>query len=159
MVATLPALSVDLVQAAKKSEGFFAGQNPAVIRSAEERYRRFLHLVSKHPDLPLAPSRDVDEMWHLHMLHPRAYHADCLRLFGDILDHDGGFGLGEGELPELQRFFDETALLWEREFGEPYVDEHEGGTPMNKCVKKCRKACRKACNVKRGPFAQSQVTQ
>jgi len=148
MAATLPVLSVDLYQAARKSESFLAGESEPVIQAAEERYRKFLQLVLKYPDMPLAPSRDVDEMWHLHMLHPRAYHADCLRLFGDILDHDGGFGLGEGELPALNNLFSETANLWQQEYGEPYVEDlsdaicREDLTAAKRSVT-CKKGCEK----------------
>lgn len=136
----LPRISVDLAQAATKSDSWLSKEPIEAIQRAEHRYKKFLFLVLKYPDLPLAPSRDVDEMWHLHMLHPRSYFADCSLLFGDILDHDGGFGSEQHELPELINLFNQTASLWEQEFGEPYVDPHDVGTSMNNCIKACRVA-------------------
>jgi hypothetical protein len=52
------------------------------------------------------------------MLKPLAYQLDCDSLLGFILDHDGGFGATPEEAPELQRVFDETAHLWQLEYGE-----------------------------------------
>ena len=41
--------------------------------------------MARHPDRRLAPTREIDHMWHLHMLHPRAYQDDCQRVFGSVL--------------------------------------------------------------------------
>lgn len=79
-------------------------------------------------------------MWHLHMLNPRAYHQDCMRLFGDILDHDRGFGSTAEELPVLVATFENTARLWEQEFGVPYVGDAKACT--RNCVNRCRRACK-----------------
>ncbi|WP_437643950.1 hypothetical protein [Sorangium sp. So ce362] len=48
------------------------------------------------------------------MLHPKAYVADCMRLFGEILDHDGGFGGTCEEEPVLQAMFVRTAASGRR---------------------------------------------
>jgi hypothetical protein len=50
----------------------------------------FLRLAAKHPDERATPTRDFDELWHLHMLQPAAYYADCIKLIGRTFDHDGG---------------------------------------------------------------------
>jgi hypothetical protein len=87
-------LSVDLVRAASRSESFPKDWIPTKIARAADDYARFLALARKHPRMALAPTRDIDLMWHLHMLHPVAYSADCKRLIGYVLDHDGGFCTG-----------------------------------------------------------------
>ena len=115
--------SIDLRQAAKRSEDVGHRLAPGEIPCAIERYRKFLFLALKHPDTPIAPTQDIDAMWHLHMLAPRAYYTDCMALMGRILDHDGGFGTEPEELPVLGRIFDGTAKLWEQEYGEPYVGD------------------------------------
>jgi len=86
-------------------------------------------------------------MWHLHMLSPVAYHCDCMRLFGYLLDHDGGFGHAEEELPVLQKTFNQTAILWEQAFREPYVDSSNHAS-MTKCRRSCVSRCQRACKVK-----------
>jgi len=143
-------MSVDLIGAALRADGgFFATQPLPVIQEAELRYKRFLRLVQIHPDQQLSPAKDIDEMWHLHMLHPVKYHNDCLANFGGILDHDGGFGSGSpDEWRELTRIFEQTARLWRRHYGEDYRGSEESAAKCRKacakCAVKCRKACRKA---------------
>tara|TARA_R110002072_G_scaffold190999_1_gene347860 strand:+ start:56 stop:304 length:249 start_codon:yes stop_codon:yes gene_type:complete len=79
------------------------------------------------------------------MLHPSAYFADCQRLFGTILDHDGGFGKGEGELPKLKAVFIDTAERWEKEYDEPYVAMPQKGQQLEKCWHDCQGRCWHAC--------------
>jgi len=105
-------ISVDLLRAWERSETRPEGQTRDDAQRALHRYECFLLLVAAHPGIPQAPTRDIDEMWHLHMLSPRAYHRDCMRLFGDILDHDGGFGKGEDEAALLQATFEQTSRMW-----------------------------------------------
>lgn len=117
---TLPHLSFDYVKAAKRSRSVLASLNEEQIETLAAGYRRFLLLKSKYPTLAVAPIEIIDEMWHLHMLHPRAYYDDCMKVFGQILDHSPGFGSGDGEYSRLTQVFDRTGELWMREFGEPY---------------------------------------
>jgi hypothetical protein len=145
MITSLPTLSLDLASSIQRSESYLAKESRQTLELVEERYRKFLFLVSKYPDIALAPSRDIDEVWHAHMLNPRAYSADCIRLFGDLLDHDGGFGMNDFELPNLIDLFDRTAILWEQEFGDSYIPQGSSELEMKKCVKACRVACRRAC--------------
>ncbi len=134
---TLPLeISVDLIQAAQKSEEnrkLFQGIN---VDQAYERYIQYLGLIQNHPGANIAPTRDIDLMWHVHMLHPRQYYEDCQRLFGDILDHDGGFGEAPEEKPELERVFAETAKLWEQTYSTPY-------SSATNCRRNCSSRCTK----------------
>jgi hypothetical protein len=142
-------LSIDLVQAARRSETLrhlTAADSARQIRAHE----RFLLLTQRHGG-PVAPTREIDEIWHLHMLHPVAYHADCTRLFGRILDHDGGFGTEPEERPVLGKVFARTAALWQAEFGEPYVATL-GAAPtdveLQNCLHDCSNRCWHACSSK-----------
>lgn len=143
----LPTLSVDLVRAALKSDDTPEDWTLADIERALLRYRRFLALVMASPSTPIAPTRDIDVMWHLHMLSPRAYHADCMRLFGDLLDHDGGFGKGEGEEPALIACFEHTARRYEAAFGEPYGPTGEAEKCWHDCQSRCWHACQSKIEV------------
>jgi hypothetical protein len=138
-------ISVDLAVAAHRVEdGFFSGLSPSETVEAAKRYEKFLTLLQKHPDAIIAPTRDIDEMWHLHMLHPVAYHRDCMSSFGEIIDHDGGFGSEPEEAPVLAATFDYTAQLWQQEYGEPYVSNDEGSV---KCTRNCVNRCKRACKT------------
>lgn len=139
--ATLPLPSVDLIRAARRSDGLPAGWTDADIERAFLRYRRFLALVAVSPDTPIAPTQDIDVMWHLHMQSPLAYQRDCQRLFGGVLDHDGGFGKGEGELERLMACFEQTATRWQIAFGEPYAERSDATNCWHDCVGRCWHAC------------------
>lgn len=125
--------SSDLVEAAGRSAGPLARLNKADREFAVERYRKFLALAKRHPEARLAPTSDIDEVWHTHMLMPRAYAADCQRYLGEILDHNGGFGRKASEVPEMRTIFETTAKLWEQEFGEPYLGEVGTDSPLPVC--------------------------
>ena len=139
---TAGVISVDLLRAASRSEGFPKDWTEARTRAALEGYEKFLRLAAENPGQPVAPTRDIDEFWHLHMLHPQAYYNDCQRLFGQILDHDGGFGKEPEEQPILANHFRQTAQLWEKTYGEPYVGPGNGPT---KCWHNCQSRCQRAC--------------
>ncbi|MFO0782074.1 MAG: glycine-rich domain-containing protein-like [Phycisphaerales bacterium] len=142
----LPEVSVDLVAAARRSEdGFFKNRREDETIEAAERYRKFLALIQRFPEEIVAPTKDIDEMWHLHMLHPVAYHRDCMANFGEIIDHDGGFGSSPEEIPVLLDHFKRTSVLWEREFGEPYAC---GDLESAKCTRNCVSRCQRACKTK-----------
>lgn len=132
-------VSIDLVKAAQRSEEL-KHLPEADLRRNARAYEQFLELARRHHG-PLAPTREIDQMWHLHMLHPVAYHHDCMRLFGRIFDHDGGFGSVAEEEPELIRVFEKTARLWEETFGEPYADGK-----AEKCWHDCESRCWHACS-------------
>lgn len=137
-------ISCDLFAAAKKSPSFPKDWDDSKIRRELARYGKFLLLAQRYPGTALAPTMPIDQMWHLHLTHPRAYYEDCMRLFGEILDHDGGFGHDPAELPELKATFNRTAELWEKEFGEKYV-EHEADPNMTNCWHDCSGRCWHAC--------------
>jgi hypothetical protein len=116
----LPTLSFDYLQAARLSRGPLAELSDAEVEDAAVRYRKFLLLKARYPDQTVAPTELIDEVWHLHMLHPVAYAQDCQRIFGFLLDHKPGFGATEATRPALLQRFAQTTALWEAEFGEPY---------------------------------------
>ena len=85
---------------------------------AVEQYRRFLFLVYRYPDQQIVPSREVDEVWHTHILDTAKYREDCDRLFGKFMDHWPYFGLrDEAQRAELNSAFSQTQQLFEKHFG------------------------------------------
>ena len=127
--------SEDMLEAAKRSTGPLSKLDDANRRYVLDRYRQFLLLAKRHPKQRLAPTADIDEMWHVHMLMPRAYAKDCTAYFGDILDHNAGFGHEPGELPKLRKYFDKSAELWKEEFEEEYLADIGTASPLPMCYK------------------------
>jgi len=113
-------VSADLLRASYRSEAFPADWSELRRRESLERYLKWLGLKVLYPARRLAPTRDIDLFWQLHMLHPVAYHRDCLANFGRLFDHDGTFGKGPGEAAALREVFLATGTLYEATYGEPY---------------------------------------
>lgn len=49
-------------------------------------YRQYLYLTQMFGK-PIAPTSDVDEIWHQHILHTNKYALDCKKVFGKFLHH------------------------------------------------------------------------
>lgn len=85
---------------------------------AIEQYRRFLFLSKHYPNHRIVPSREVDQVWHNHILDTAKYREDCNTLFGKFMDHWPYFGMkDEAEREELNNAFADTQALMEAHFG------------------------------------------
>lgn len=92
-------------------------------KEAVRRYKNFLTLLLKYPDLTLAPAPDMDEAWHNHILFTREYTRDCQAIFGEYLHHSPSRNSGPEEQQSLQEVQSQTSELYLREFQEPYFLE------------------------------------
>mgnify|MGYP007012666399 CR=1 FL=1 len=111
----------------KNTQGDEAIMTPEEWDLSEREYRRFLALKVIHPDTALVPSKQVDAIWHAHILDTRAYREDCQAMFGRFMDHYPYFGInGEEDYKMLQEAFAETIDLYEAQFG-PYPNKN----PLN----------------------------
>tara|TARA_B110000196_G_scaffold70119_1_gene59928 strand:+ start:10733 stop:11260 length:528 start_codon:yes stop_codon:yes gene_type:complete len=111
----------------KNTQGDESIMTPEDWDLSEREYRRFLALKVIHPDTALVPSKQVDIIWHAHILDTRAYREDCQAMFGRFMDHYPYFGInGEDDYKMLQEVFSETIDLYEAQFG-PYPNKN----PLN----------------------------
>jgi hypothetical protein len=84
----------------------------------EKEYRRFFTLKQLYPAVSLVPSKQVDTIWHAHILDTRAYRDDCNAVFGRFIDHYPYFGIyGDDDARNLDAAFNETVALYESHFG------------------------------------------
>lgn len=119
---TFPAVkTIDLSRLKHKmTESSEAEISPGEWDKAEVEYRRFLTLKQIYPGVSLVPSKQVDQVWHAHILDTRAYREDCNKLFGRFIDHYPYFGIyGEEDYQALHNSFEVTVSLYENHFG-PY---------------------------------------
>ena len=144
-------ITMDLHDAARRSEDLPDDWNDKDTTYHKNRYEKFLKLIAKYPGRPFAPTRNIDRMWHMHMLSPVAYYRDCMNLFGSILDHDGGFGMMPEEETQLKSTFEETAQLWALEYGEVYSDDPK--SEIVDCWHDCQGRCWHACSSKVEQYA------
>lgn len=82
-------------------------------------YKRFLMLKILYPDNTISPTRDIDKMWHYHILDTSKYMVDCNEMFGVYLHHFPYFGMrGESDKADLEKCFAQTKELYRTHFGE-----------------------------------------
>jgi len=80
-------------------------------------YRCFLKLCVLHPATTIVPTRQLDHVWHTHMLDTAKYRADCDWVFGFFLDHFPYFGFrGEEDRRAWRDDFAHTHRLFEEHF-------------------------------------------
>jgi hypothetical protein len=81
-------------------------------------YRRFLKLRVLHPGATIVPARELDRVWHAHLLDTAKYRADCDHVFGRFLDHFPYAGLhGEDDRRAWRGNFARTRRLFRQHFG------------------------------------------
>jgi hypothetical protein len=83
-------------------------------------YRRFLLLKTMYPNTKFSPTRNMDEMWHQHILDTSNYRKNCQQLFGKFLDHRPYFGphSPEGLWESMSDKFDTMEEIYTQVFGE-----------------------------------------
>jgi hypothetical protein len=87
------------------------------VEQAEIEYKRYLCLVKKYPCERLVPNKQMDMIWHEHILSTKAYHADCLTVFGEYLHHYPFLGLSShDDLKRLHNAFQRTMNLYNKMF-------------------------------------------
>ncbi len=84
---------------------------------AVREYRRFLALCKAYSDVSLIPGRDVDSVWHRHILNTKKYASDCQEYFGYFLHHNPHSRIETGTKAPNQAW-QTTLQLYEELFGE-----------------------------------------
>lgn len=87
-------------------------------RQAIEKYRQFLILNYLYPDQIIVPSKEIDKVWHCHILDTQKYRLDCDTLFGEYMEHFPYYGIrDESDRQALEESFSGTKALWVKHFG------------------------------------------
>lgn len=81
-------------------------------------------MVARHPGESIIPHKEVDEVWHMHILDTRKYAADCENIFGHFLHHFPYFGMrGAHDRDDLEKAFARSQKMMLEELGvwlQPY---------------------------------------
>lgn len=81
-------------------------------------YRCFLKLCVLYPGAAIVPTRQIDQVWHAHLLDTARYRADCDHALGAFLDHFPYAGLrGEADRLAWGEDFARTRRLFRERFG------------------------------------------
>lgn len=107
---------------------------------AIKQYRNYLFLRKKYSRYNLPPSKDIDEVWHAHVLHTKEYRQFCKQVFyneeDQFLDHHPHIAK-EGTMEKLNSLFEKTQDLYHKEFGE-YIYLIVGRSFIQKVLDKIR---------------------
>lgn len=95
-----------------RENGWSAAYTGRVVRE----YKRFLTLAVTTPHV-VSPSEQVDQAWHLHVLHAARYRRFCAEVLGRQLDH--GPSDGGAEHARFVRAYEQTLASYQQRFGEP----------------------------------------
>jgi len=100
---------------------------------AIEEYKRFLTLKQDNPEVSMAPTNLMDEVWHFHILDTKRYAADCERLFGRLFHHSPSYGPHESteRQASLAESFERMSSLYLERYG------HDPITRMGSCSSAC----------------------
>jgi hypothetical protein len=98
------------------------GWSPTYAAKVVEEYRRFLYLAATD-SIPVTPSQQVDQAWHLHLAYTHHYWGElCARIIGRPLHHGPTAG-GSAEGRKYRRLYAETLQRYRDTFGaEPHPD-------------------------------------
>jgi hypothetical protein len=108
-------------------------------------YRCFLKLCALRPDTAIVPTRQLDRVWHTHMLDTAKYRADCDQVFGRFLDHFPYAGLrGQHDRSAWHADFARTRRLFHEHFsvdigGEPAASACSNHGDGSDCCTGCIK--------------------
>ena len=93
------------------------GRTHQQVQQAIAQYLMFLLLVYLHPNIKIVPTKEIDLVWHYHILDTSKYESDCQQLFGSFLHHFPYFGLrGELDRQNLDAAFAQTSALFQHYF-------------------------------------------
>ncbi|EOA12726.1 hypothetical protein CARUB_v10028152mg [Capsella rubella] len=121
----------DLVSAVNTQSSFYYTfakthdvDSDIIIQEAVGRYKAFLHLLKRNKEksikLIIAPTYDIDLIWHTHLLHPSFYYKDTVKILGSILQHLYGKDSNKSKAETLESVFSEISAQWEDTYGQIY---------------------------------------
>ncbi|MCB1917122.1 MAG: glycine-rich domain-containing protein-like [Rhodocyclaceae bacterium] len=123
LLATAMALDLEPIvySLVKKDDGPRWSMKKA--QSAVLWYRRFLFLTCLHPERLVVPTKEIDEVWHAHILDTKKYFDDCHNLCGKFIHHFPYLGLrGRQDEEQLNEAFFESLAMYEKYFNAIPVD-------------------------------------
>jgi hypothetical protein len=95
-------------------------------RFAIQLYKRFLWLIVRYgANQIIVPTKEIDEVWHNHILHTKRYTQDCQAVAGQYIHHMPS-DFSDQDMASLSRNFEITQELYYKEFHEklPFYEYH-----------------------------------
>ncbi len=116
-------LSYDVSAASERQKDFFYNVSlphfglTTFLKTAVERYQKFVNLKRLYPDEFIVPMYDIDLIWHTHQLHPMEYRVDTEAFLGYVLNHDDST-TDRSPNSKLSKSDTKTRTLWRKTYEE-----------------------------------------
>jgi len=124
----LRAIAYELMYSSEDEKWTFEQTNRAI-----RHYSMFLFLINLYPERKLVPTKEIDRVWHHHILDTMKYAEDCEMLFGRFIHHFPYFGKrGKADKNNLHAAFAETQTLFKQHFG-MNLDKAEESEQITDC--------------------------
>lgn len=100
-------------------------------------YIDFIILCIKYPEERIVPTKEIDSVWHAHILDTKSYAKFCEKFVGEYLHHDPSLGNTKESKKELDTLFKRTEELWLAEYNYSIIYEEPA-----RCASTCAGRCR-----------------
>ncbi len=92
--------------------GYAAAGIPAIVKE----YHRFISLVVTHPGMTIPTCKEVDDLWHAHILCTHQYLDMCKKLGVEYIHHNPCLEADRGTI--VSNYNDDTLGLLKEHFGD-----------------------------------------
>lgn len=89
--------------------------NKQVIKESINRYFKFMKLIAQNKSRIFVPTMDIDLVWHTHLTNPRKYKDYCIKIAGQIINHDDTISS-----TDLKSGYAKTYIEWRKKYNKPY---------------------------------------
>jgi len=86
-------------------------------------YKKFLHMIVLHPDTYFVPPKDIDKVWHRHILDTFKYQEFCYDFCGYFIHHLPDYE--QSPSPQNQEGFTKTLKIYQQSFNIGNTDEEK----------------------------------
>lgn len=92
--------------------------DPELLEEVREEYVRYMSLVAAHPDMTLPTCKEVDDLWHAHLLCTHQYLEMCGAIGAGFIHHNPCLSSDAGTI--VGSYNRDTLGLYRAQFGEPH---------------------------------------
>ncbi|MFL9449592.1 glycine-rich domain-containing protein-like [Tolypothrix bouteillei VB521301_2] len=137
----LEALDLEAIAQRLMHPEYGLGWSHKQVERAIARYKMFLHLVYLYPNNAIVPTREIDIVWHHHILDTRKYAFDCEWLFGYFVHHNPNLDFrSQTNQLALERAFYDTKTLFAEHFGVLLIEEIHKSQSIIPCKDRLQQA-------------------
>lgn len=90
----------------------------SVLEEVREEYLKYMSLVAAHSGVTIPTCKEVDDLWHSHLLCTHQYLEMCAAISAEFIHHNPCLSTDAGSI--VGSYNRETLGLYRKHFGEPH---------------------------------------